>query len=96
MIIMSFHCRPKGETPEERKARREAVKAERRIRRMEKKINKVSVRDVASEITARPLISRPAVFVCCMSMSNVTQVNVALRAVVYNCCIFFLPRLVYI
>lgn len=39
------HFRPKGETPEERKARREAVKAERKIRRMEKKINKIGFQE---------------------------------------------------
>jgi len=43
-------CRPKDETPEEKRARKQEVKEQKRLRREEKKANQLAFKQEAKEI----------------------------------------------
>ncbi|CEF65290.1 Protein LTV1 homolog [Strongyloides ratti] len=51
--VSTLSVRPKGETPEERKLRKQAVKEQQRIRRQEKKANKLAFKDEKKLIDSR-------------------------------------------
>uniref|UniRef100_A0A0K0G464 Protein LTV1 homolog n=1 Tax=Strongyloides venezuelensis TaxID=75913 RepID=A0A0K0G464_STRVS len=51
--VSTLSVRPKGETPEERKLRKQAVKEQQRNRRQEKKLNKLAFKEEKKLINAR-------------------------------------------